>query len=211
MTRVPVTHPHDRSRTGCTRRGWPARSNGEREPSRRQFDHRPDAGSRQAPAETPDDRPARSGAPRLVLIGSSHLTLLTSRVAVRPSPAYRPAPAVSTPRSSEPVQGHAADDKRLRWIEPWHPLSLRLNNSWPLTQVPHPGVTGKCRTEGTIREGPPARASPSWRAFVRSRWVNHEVSHDEGAPGRRRAESNRRTGLCRPLPKPLGHAARGAR
>ncbi len=24
---------------------------------------------------------------------------------------------------------------------------------------------------------------------------------------RRRAESNRRTGLCRPLPKPLGHAA----
>jgi hypothetical protein len=25
---------------------------------------------------------------------------------------------------------------------------------------------------------------------------------------RRRAESNRRTGLCRPLPKPLGHAAK---
>src|ERR1700722_18221437 len=29
----------------------------------------------------------------------------------------------------------------------------------------------------------------------------------KGQPWRRRAESNRRTGLCRPLPKPLGHAA----
>jgi hypothetical protein len=29
----------------------------------------------------------------------------------------------------------------------------------------------------------------------------------KGTPWRRRAESNRRTGLCRPLPKPLGHAA----
>ncbi len=38
---------------------------------------------------------------------------------------------------------------------------------------------------------------------------------EEGGSGdaciwRRRAESNRRTGLCRPLPKPLGHAAKGA-
>jgi hypothetical protein len=29
----------------------------------------------------------------------------------------------------------------------------------------------------------------------------------QGQHLRRRAESNRRTGLCRPLPKPLGHAA----
>ena len=33
------------------------------------------------------------------------------------------------------------------------------------------------------------------------------TTHPHGCNWRRRAESNRRTGLCRPLPKPLGHAA----
>jgi hypothetical protein len=47
---------------------------------------------------------------------------------------------------------------------------------------------------------------------LRTRSVHSEFCNDDGLqtasiPQRRRGESNSRTGLCRPLPKPLGHAA----
>jgi len=47
---------------------------------------------------------------------------------------------------------------------------------------------------GRPRGGGPDFYEESWLASTRTPW-------------RPRAESNRRTGLCRPLPKPLGHAA----
>ena len=51
------------------------------------------------------------------------------------------------------------------------------------------------------------RDTPAILCHIRYRAPNPLARGAEGCSWRRRSESNRRTGLCRPLPKPLGHAA----
>ena len=100
----------------------------------------------------------------------------------------------------------------------------RRRCSW--TEGPTPGSSGTAPDRiGTRRAAAPGWPRPGSGATFRRRegrpppkWS--ERGHDPLTAGdragqgivlwRRRAESNRRTGLCRPLPKPLGHAARSA-
>src|ERR1022692_1028840 len=99
---------------------------------------------------------------------------------------------------------------RSRWAHAFHRDDRSLE----------PSLT---RTPGDHEDRGPARWSPDVEDRHRgqlgaprcgnSPWADH--TRDPGRPRtrrewdcwRRRAESNRRTGLCRPLPKPLGHAA----
>jgi hypothetical protein len=67
----------------------------------------------------------------------------------------------------------------------------------------HPSAATPERHHGEIARGMDVACVAS---ATRASWPEN-ASSPGASKKRRRAESNRRTGLCRPLPKPLGHAA----
>ena len=106
-------------------------------------------------------------------------------------------------RHSDPWPGIRAQESLARGIH----LPHRSPVGWPLTDM----VLIHCR------QSEPARCANTLRARLLS-WAmlgsnQRPPRCQRGAlplrqsPSRRRRESNPRTGLCRPLPKPLGHSA----
>ena len=104
-------------------------------------------------------------------------------------------------------------------------LMATIGHSCPVAALRHRHTTaGRSREiadylDGVIGAARPPNRSPQFRN--RSSGPSHGCGMERTRPKRssrkesprqdnkkrRRAESNRRTGLCRPLPKPLGHAA----